>query len=57
MWDGNSLDSRDVFSYSYDDDKSIHRVSLRISEWTKIDTKNIIIKKDNKMNYLQTILD
>lgn len=52
MWDGNSLDSRDVFSYSYDDDKSIHRVSLRISEWTKIDTKNIIIKKDNKNELL-----
>ncbi|MDD5213581.1 MAG: PKD domain-containing protein [Candidatus Gracilibacteria bacterium] len=52
MGDGTSIDTKDLFSYEYEDNKTIHRVSLQISEGTKTDTKTIITKKDVKNELL-----
>ncbi|MDD4151215.1 MAG: PKD domain-containing protein, partial [Candidatus Gracilibacteria bacterium] len=52
MGDGTTLDTRDLFSYEYEGDKSIYRVSLKVSEGTKIDTKNLMVKKSSKNELL-----
>jgi len=57
MWDGNIVNDKNYFTYTYEDGKKIHDVKLKISEGTKvkdttrevaINMKNMIATKNNK---------
>ncbi|MBW7954443.1 PKD domain-containing protein [Candidatus Gracilibacteria bacterium] len=48
MGDGNKIDNQNNFTYTYQDNKSSHEVSLKISEGTKTKTKTQEITKDLK---------
>lgn len=46
MWDGNIVEGRSNFVYTYEDGQSSHTITLRIAEWTKVQTFNKTISKD-----------
>ncbi len=48
MWDGNTIEARSNFVYTYEDGKPTHKVTLKISEGTKVKTKTQDVVKDLK---------
>ncbi|MGE4444514.1 MAG: PKD domain-containing protein, partial [Candidatus Altimarinota bacterium] len=48
MGDGNTIEDRNNFVYVYEDNKGSHDVTLKISEGTKVKTKNKEVQRDLK---------
>ncbi len=46
MWDGTKIEDRNNFVYTYEDGKASHNVILKISEWTKLKTKEKEVQRD-----------
>lgn len=48
MWDGTTVEDKNNFVYVYEDGKSSHDVTLKISEGTKLKTKEQQVQRDLK---------
>lgn len=48
MWDGNTVNDKNFFTYTYQDSENVHNVNLKISEWSKIKEKSEEVKIDIK---------
>lgn len=48
LWDGNTIEGKKYFTYSYEDGKSTHNVLLKISEGTKVKTATKEVVRDLK---------
>ena len=50
MWDGQTVDKKGSFIYTYTDWKSTHLVKLKITEWTNVrDTSKKVVRDFWKM--------
>jgi len=48
LWDWNTIADKNYFSYTYEDGKKVHDVSIKIMEWTKVKSKTLQVVSNIK---------